>query len=121
MDNLLIDRMVTLDCDRGKQNLSMAWVDVKKAYDSVDHGWLKKLMQVHRFPLWLCGVIRNFCESWNTKIVVNNKRGKESSQPNRFNKGLPQGDALYPQLCTLSLNPVAWNLSFTEGLGYPSV
>ena len=33
-------RTVTLDCHRRKGNLSMAWIDVKKAYDSVDHGWL---------------------------------------------------------------------------------
>ena len=39
-DNLMIDKMVTQDCHRGKRNLSMAWVDVRKAYDSVDHNWL---------------------------------------------------------------------------------
>ena len=32
-DNLMMDRMVTLDCHRGNRNLSMAWVDVRKAYD----------------------------------------------------------------------------------------
>ena len=31
MDNLLIDRAVILDCQRGKQNLSMAWIDVDHA------------------------------------------------------------------------------------------
>ena len=36
----MIDRMVTMDCHREKRNLCMAWVDVKKAYDSVDHKWL---------------------------------------------------------------------------------
>ena len=40
MDNLLIDREVILDCQRGKRNLSMAWIEVRKAYDSVDHDWL---------------------------------------------------------------------------------
>ena len=35
-DNLLIDRTVTLDCHRHKRNLSVARVDVCKAYDSVD-------------------------------------------------------------------------------------
>ena len=38
IDNLLIDRMVTLDCHRKKRNLSMGWVDVKKAYRS----WLAR-------------------------------------------------------------------------------
>ena len=36
-DNLMIDRMVTLDCHRNKRNLSVAWIDVRKAYDCVDH------------------------------------------------------------------------------------
>ena len=47
--------------------------------------------------------------------MVNAKRGKVSSQPTRFNKGLPQGDSLCPRLLTLGLNPVAWKLSSTEG------
>ena len=35
IDNLLIDRMVSEDSTRGRRNMSMAWIDVKKAYDSV--------------------------------------------------------------------------------------
>ena len=27
----------------------MAWVDVKKAYDSVAQGWLGEMMVLHRF------------------------------------------------------------------------
>ena len=50
VDNLLIDRVVTLDCHRRKRNLSMGWLDIKKAYDSVDHGWLEEMMLKHRFP-----------------------------------------------------------------------
>ena len=34
-DNLHIDRMVTQDCHRDRRNLSKAWIDVTKAYDSV--------------------------------------------------------------------------------------
>lgn len=49
MDNLLIDQVVMQDCHRGKRYNSMAWIDVKKAYDSVDE-WLVEMMDVHRFP-----------------------------------------------------------------------
>ena len=38
VDNLLIDRMITLDCQRNKRSLSIAWIDMRKAYDSVDYG-----------------------------------------------------------------------------------
>lgn len=78
-DNLLIDRTVTLDCHRHKRNLSVAWVDVRKAYDSVDHRWLNKIMLVHRFPVWICEVVRKLCAAWNTRIVANTKVGNETS------------------------------------------
>ena len=51
MNNLLIDRMVTEDCHPGKRNLSMAWVDVAKAYDSTDHEWLDEMMILHIVPI----------------------------------------------------------------------
>ena len=42
INNPLIDRMVSQDSHRGKRNLhvSVAWVDVRKAYDLVDHRWI---------------------------------------------------------------------------------
>ena len=46
MDNLLIDRAVMLDCQTGKRNLSMALIDVCKAFDSVDHDWLCAMTDV---------------------------------------------------------------------------
>lgn len=62
-DNLLIDRTVALDCHRRRRNLSVAWIDVKKAYDSVDHSWLNGVMTLHSFPTWLCKVIAKLCKS----------------------------------------------------------
>ena len=80
-DNLLIDKTVTLDCHRNRRNLSMAWVDVKKAFDSVDHKWLNEIVKVHRFPSWICRVIRNLIACWNTRITANTKQGRETSGP----------------------------------------
>ena len=75
MDNLLIDRAVMLDCQRGKRNLSMAWIDVRKAYDSVDHDWLCAMTDVHRLPIWLGEIIRKLCASWNTRVVATTRQG----------------------------------------------
>ena len=115
MDNLLIDREVIMDCQRGKRNLSMAWIEVRKAYDSVDYDWLCAMTDVHRLFIWLCKVIREFCASWNTRVVATKRQGRMTSRKTRFMKGLPLGDALYPRLFTLWLNPVAWRLRATEG------
>lgn len=81
MDNLLIDRMVPLYCHGNKCSLSMVWIDVRKAYDSVDHGWLRKIMRVHRFPEWMCEVLIKLCTFWNPRVVANTKWGCERSEP----------------------------------------
>ena len=39
-DNLVIDQMVCQDSQSGKRNLSIAWVAVRKAFDTIDHRWL---------------------------------------------------------------------------------
>ena len=115
IDNLLIDRMVCEDSKRNKMNLSMAWIDVKKAYDLVDHKWLVEMMAIHRFPDWVGKMVSRLCATWNTRIVVTTKQGRETSDLIKFNKGLPQGDALCPRLFTICLNPVAWQLKASEG------
>ena len=89
MDNLLIDRPVMLDCLRGKRNLSMAWIDVHKAYNSVDHDWLCAMTDVHRLPISLGKVIRKLCARWNTRVVATTRQGQETSRKIRFMKRLP--------------------------------
>ena len=115
VDNLLIYYMVTKDCQRNKGNLSMASVDVKKAHDSVDHGWLVEMMHMPKFPRWLCKAIHNLCMCWNTRIVAKTTKGFEKSSSIRFNRGLPQGNSHCPRLFTLCINPVAWKLKATVG------
>ena len=70
VDNLLIDRMVCQDSQRGKRNPSMAWVDFRKAFDAVDHRWLGEVFGLHRFTRLLGVVIRQLSNRWNTRIVV---------------------------------------------------
>ena len=93
----------------------MAWIDVKKAYDSVYHEWLMEMMQVHRFPEWMVGVMHNLSKSWNTRVVTTTRRGREKSEMIKFNRGLPQGDALCPRLFTLCMNPIVRKVRATEG------
>ena len=51
--------MVALDCHRRKRNLSATWIDVGKAYDTVDHRYLVEVLEVHQFPNWLIATIKN--------------------------------------------------------------
>ena len=107
--------MVCEDAQRGKRNLSMAWIDLAKSYDSVDHGWLSEMFILHIFPIWFAKVMEKLANSWNTRIVAQTTQGKEISPTVRFKKGLPQGDVLCPMLFILCLNPIAWKVRATEG------
>ena len=44
--HLLIDEAVLKDCRKRHTNLSMAWVDYKKAYDLVPHNWIIGCMKM---------------------------------------------------------------------------
>ena len=114
-DNLLIDRMVCQDSQRGRRNISMAWIDVRKAYDSVSHTWLREMFSVHRFPQWIGNLIERLSAKWNTRISIRTRQGTELSERILFARGLPQGDALCPKLFTLCMNPIAWKLQASEG------
>ena len=79
-DNLLIDRMVCQDGHWRKRNLSMAQVDVRKAFDTVGHRWLGEVFELDRFHRWLGVAIRQLSNRWNTRIVVKTKQGMETSE-----------------------------------------
>ena len=46
LDSTLIDKMVLEDAKINKKNLSMVWTDMKKAFDSVAHAWLVKVLEM---------------------------------------------------------------------------
>ena len=90
MDNFLIDKIILQDCVQGRRNINMAWIDVKKGYDSVDHGWLCNAMRRQKFPQSIGATINNICAPWNTKLITTTKNGLETSEPTRLKRGLPQ-------------------------------
>ena len=103
-DNLMRDK-ITPDCHRGKMNLSMAWIDVRKACDTVGYEWLNEMMQVHRFPGWLCRVIQNLSACWNTRIVAQTAQGSGTSfdftRDFHWGRPLPAFIYVMPKLCCL--------------------
>ena len=66
--------------------MSVASVDVKKAYESgsVDHGWLREMMVLHRFLAWLSATVVKLSKSWNTRVVTTKEKGRETSGPIKF-------------------------------------
>ena len=113
--NLLIDDMVLKDARDHQKSLATAWIDVRKAYDSVSHKWLVKCMEIHRFPEKLVKIISFIIDSWSVNLVIPLEQEDVLSETIKIINGLLQGDSMCGNLFTLSLNPVAWEIRRTRG------
>ena len=90
VDNLLIDRMVCEDAQRGKRNLSMAWIDVAKAHESADHGWLFEMFTPHRFPIWFAKVMEKLANTVTLELLPKRPKAKRSLLQYVLRKDLPK-------------------------------
>ena len=57
-DQLSIDKTALNDCKKMHTNLSMPWIDCKKAYDFVPHSWINECMEL----FGIADNMRNFLE-----------------------------------------------------------
>ena len=113
--NLLIDDMVLKDAQQNKRNLATAWIDIRKAYDSLSHTWLIKCLNIHRFPVKLVNTIISVINSWSVRLVVPLEKEDALTDLIPIRNGLLQGDSICANLFTLALNPVAWEIRRTNG------
>ena len=104
-ENLLLDSVVLRDVKLHQRKLSVAWIDVREAYDSVNHGWIRKILEVHRLPDKLTAAIRNIIHNWNVIVLIPTINGTEKSE----------GDSICGCLYTMSINPTAWKLRTQDG------
>ena len=47
-DQLLINKMTLENCHNRNTNLSIAWIDYKKAFDSIPHSWIEKCLETFK-------------------------------------------------------------------------
>ena len=114
-DQLLINRVVTDEAMKGRRNLSMIWLDYKKAYDSVPHSWIIEALRLAKIPDTIIAAVQHLISRWSTEINIPASDGNVRIGDIIYNKGALQGDYLSVILFILSLNPLSFLLSKTEG------
>ena len=116
-DQLLLDKAVTEDAKKKKKNLSLMWIDYKKAYDSVPHSWIQELMKIYKFNSNIMNFITHTMKDWKTKIHLPHAEGCISTPDITFKKGIFQGDSLSPLLFCIALAPITRILQ-RDNVGY---
>jgi len=110
---LLIDRTIYRDCKSRNTNLCTAWIDYKKAHDSMPHSWIPECSEMYKINRTLAAFIRNSMGLWKTTLEFNSK--PIAQVPTKC--GIYQGDALPPLLFCICLNPLSQIIDKT-GYGY---
>ena len=112
-DQLLIDKMVMMNSKRRKTNLSMAWIDYKKAFDMIPHSWLIECLEIYGAEENTIKFLKNTMTHWKTILTSS---GTKLAEVN-IKRGIFQGDALSPLLFITALIPMTRVLEKTE-IGY---
>ena len=73
-DQLLIDKMIVQNCKWRLTSLGVAWIDYRKAYDMVPHGWIEKCMEMVGVAINMRQFITGSMKQWNTKLTAGDKR-----------------------------------------------
>ena len=72
-DQLMINNAILENCKKKKKNLSTAWIDYKKAFDSVPHSWILKCLQMYKIHPVLITFIEESMSQWKTKMTLVHK------------------------------------------------
>jgi len=88
-------------------SLKTAWIDVKKAFDSVDHIYLIKCLEKYNFPLWILNFLKDIISKWKLSI----KSGGNEILEKLVERGILQGDSLSPLLFVLCIDPLSRQLN----------
>ena len=117
IDQLLIDKVILSDAKRNKKHLSVAWIDYKKAFDSVPHSWIVESLQMHGINKNLVRFIESTSKMWKTNLNLNHEKGTLDAGEINVKCGIFQGDCLSLLLFCITLFPLSWLLN-RSNLGY---
>ncbi|XP_045541420.1 uncharacterized protein LOC123722902 [Papilio machaon] len=71
---LLIDAVIGKLVKRNRRNLDAAWVDYKKAFDSVPHSWLKRVLELYKVDCTVRDFLGHCMGQWSTTLCLLGER-----------------------------------------------
>lgn len=103
----LMDQAVQLDVMHRKKSkssgLATAWIDFKKAFDSISHEYMEFLIDSVGIPKGIRNFLKAGMAGWRTTLTLNG----EKVGAIRVRSGVYQGDSLSPLLFCLAISPIS--------------
>ena len=94
--------MIMRNCKKRHTNLSMAWIDYKKAYDMIPHSWIMESLELVGVADNVKKLMMNTMGHWTTELTAG---GTPLGKVN-IRRGIFQGDTLSPLLFVIAMIPL---------------
>jgi exonuclease III len=107
MDNIRANTFIKDKCESNKINAILASLDARKAFDSVDHKYIEKILTEYGFGSNFKLFFRTLYKDLSAKILVNGYL----SDKIKIERGVKQGDALSCAIFILCIDPLIRNLN----------
>ena len=92
---------------RRKRNLTTAWIDYTKAFDSVPHCWILKCIELFKISPIIKEYMKTSMKKCMTNLYLNHEKATLTSKRSNINNGIFQGDLLSPLLFCIALAPLS--------------
>jgi hypothetical protein len=84
-EQLIIDTVIMEQARKNNRNIYTAFIDYKKAYDSVPHSWLIKILKIYKINLDLINFLSHVMTFWRTTLNLSINNTKLKSEPIQIN------------------------------------
>ena len=117
IDQLSINKTIMEEAVKNSRNISTAWIDYKKAYDSIPHDWLIETLKIHQFDEKIVNFFKTTINNWKTSLHLTTNEGDVKTGIFNIMAGIFQGDCPSGIQFVLCLLPLTWMLKKSK-LGY---
>eukprot|EP01133_Synstelium_polycarpum_P021392 gene21392-25697_t len=94
----LLDNAACQYAVKSRKNLSIAWIDYTKAFDSIPHGLIKWILRKMTVPLTVRNALKSIMDHWKIRYESYENGRMKRSDLLTIRKGTLQGDTLSPLL-----------------------
>jgi hypothetical protein len=112
-EQIIIDRAITNQVIHKKRSIYCAYIDYQKAFDSVPHSWLIKVLEIYKIDTQLINFLQNTMNTWNTTIHIHTNTHNIKTNQIHIRNGIFQGDSLSALWFCIALNPLSNMLNKT--------
>mmetsp|Transcript_36211 Transcript_36211/g.53028 ORF Transcript_36211/g.53028 Transcript_36211/m.53028 type:complete len:519 (-) Transcript_36211:412-1968(-) len=106
-DHLLLDKVILERTHGNKRNLGVAWIDYQKAYGSIPHSWIVRVLKLYKVDPVIITFLETTIKLWRTRLVLHHATGSIETGEIYITCGIFQGDSFSPLIFCVALFPLS--------------